>query len=174
MKQYFYTHPNTINDTPIFVVKNEQEEEIFKCQRFYSNSLKRTMDRLLENKYFLIYKSYDLLHHELFTCKKVSRKGKVYFEAVDENTKEKYMISYDGWQRMIPDLIITKKEFTMKIHKEMEDWSTFIENDNVVAKWKATLVDDVFHMELQVSEDASIVDPAFYIVISQCVLYIGG
>lgn len=174
MKRYFYTHPNTINDTHEFTVRNEQEQELFTCQRTYSNRVKRALDRLLENKYFLTYKAYDMNLHPLFTCKKISRKGKIYFEAVDENTKEKYTIGYDGWQRLIPDLVITKNDFVMKIHKEMDNWSTFEENDKVIAKWKATLIDEVFQIELQISEEATIRNPAFYSVICQCVLYIGG
>lgn len=174
MKRYFYTHPNTIKDTPILVIQDEQHEEICTCQRVFSNGVNRALDRLLENKYFLTYKTYDLHQQELFSCKKISRKGKIYFEVVDESTKGKYTIGYDGWQQLIPDLIVTKNDFVMKIHKEMDEWSTFEENDKIVAKWRAILVEDVFHLELQISEDASIIHPAFYIAISQCVLYIGG
>ena len=174
MKRYLYTHPNTINDTQPFTIRDEQDQELFTCQRTYSNRVKQALDRLLENKYFLTYKAYDKDHHPLFTCKKISRKGKIYFEATDEKTKEKYTIGYDGWQRLIPDMVITKEDFVMKIHKEMEDWSTFVEDDKVIAKWKASLKDDVFQMELQISDEATIRNPAFYTVVCQCVLYIGG
>ena len=174
MKRYLYTHPNTINDTQAFTVRNEQEQALFTCQRDYGNRVKQALDRLLENKYFLTYKAYDKDQQPLFTCKKISRKGKIHFEAIDEKTKEKYTIGYDGWQRLIPDLVITNNDFVMKIHKEMEDWSTFEEDDRVIAKWKASLVDDVFQMELQISDEATIRNPAFYTVVCQCVLYIGG
>ncbi|MGX9134734.1 tubby C-terminal domain-like protein [Rummeliibacillus sp. JY-2-4R] len=174
MKSYFYTHPNTITETPILTIKNEQKETVYTCQRIYSNGIKRTLDRLLENKYFLTYKTYDLKKQELFTCKKISKKGKIYFEAIDEKTKEKYMIDYDGWQQLIPDLIIKKDDFIMKIHKEMDDWSLFLVDNLVVAKWQAKLLDNEFHIELQLEENAIINNPAFYIAICQCVLYIGG
>ncbi|MGG0658692.1 tubby C-terminal domain-like protein [Rummeliibacillus pycnus] len=175
MKSYNYLHPNTINETPILVIQNEQKEDVLTCQRIYSNGVKRFLDQLLwENKYFLTYKTYDLKKQELFTCKKISRKGKMYFEVVDERNKEKYSIAYDGWQQLIPNLIITKGDFLMKIHKEMEDWSTFLVDDRVVARWQANLQNDVFHIELQIEEEAPISNPAFYIAISQCVLYIGG
>ncbi len=112
MKSYYYIHPNTITETPILKIQNEQKEDVFTCQRIYSNGIKRAMDRLLENKYFLSYKTYNLEHQEIFTCKKISRKGKIYFEAIDEKTKEKYTIYYDGWQQLIPDLIIKKIIFS--------------------------------------------------------------
>ncbi|MFJ8260940.1 hypothetical protein ACIQ4I_03130 [Rummeliibacillus sp. NPDC094406] len=174
MNSYYYVHPNTIKETPILEIQNEQKEKIFTCQRIYSNFLKRVIDKLLENKYFLTYKTYNLEQQELFTCRKISRKGKVYYEVIDEQQNEKYTIAYDGWQRMIPDLILTKGDFLMKIHKEMEDWSTFLVNDRVVARWRANLQNDSFHIELQIEEEATITNPAFYIAISQCVLYIGG
>ncbi|HWI47513.1 MAG TPA: hypothetical protein VNU45_04710 [Rummeliibacillus sp.] len=174
MNSYTYLHPNTIKETPVLVIQNEQKEDIFTCQRIYSNGVKRVLDHLWENKYFLTYKTYDLEQQELFTCKKITRKGKVYYEAVDKKINEKYTIAYDGWQQMIPDLIITKGDFLMKLHKEMEDWSTFLVSDRVVARWRANLQNDSFHIELQIEVEAPITNPAFYIAISQCVLYIGG
>ncbi|WP_397538776.1 hypothetical protein [Rummeliibacillus pycnus] len=174
MNSYYYVHPNTIKETPIIEIQNEQKEKVFTCQRIYSNSLKRVFDKLLENKYFLTYKTYNLDQQELFTCRKISRKGKVYYEVIDEQKNEKYTLAYDGWQQMIPDLIITKGNFLMKIHKEMEDWSSFLVNDTVVARWRANLQNDSFHIELQIEEEAPITNPAFYIAVSQCVLYIGG
>lgn len=174
MKSYYYVQPNTIKETPILEIQNEQHEIVFTCQRVYSNALKRLFDQLLENKYFLTYKTYDLEQQELFTCKKISRKGKVYFEAIDEQTKEKYMIAYEGWQQMIPDLMIKKDQFLMKIHKEMEEWSTFLVDNREVARWRANLQDNAFHMELQIEDNAPITNPAYYVAISHCVLYIGG
>lgn len=174
MKSYYYLHPNTITETPVLVIQNEQQEDVLTCQRIYSNGAKRVLDRFLENKYFLTYKVYDQGKHELFTCKKISRKGKIYFEALNELSKEKYTIAYKGWQQIIPDLIITKDDFLMMIHKEMEDWSTFLVDDKVVARWKAKLLEEDFHIELQIDDQAPITNPAFYIAISQCVLFIGG
>lgn len=174
MKSYYYIHPNTITETPILTIQNDQKEAVLTCQRIYSSGIKRAMDRLLENKYFLTYKTFDLKNQELFTCKKISRKGKIYFESIDEKTKEKYTIFYDGWQQFIPDLIIKKDDFLMKLHKELEDWSLFLVEDIVVARWQAKFVNNEFHIELQVEEDAMIINPAFYIAICQCVLYIGG
>jgi len=174
MRSYYYVHPNTIKETPILEVQNEQNENVFTCQRVYSNALKRAFDQLLENKYFLTYKTYNLQQQELFTCKKISRKGKVFFEAIDEQKNEKYMIAYDGWQQMIPDLIIKKDQFLMKIHKEMEEWSTFEVENREVARWRANLQNNAFQIELQIEDDAPITNPAFYTVISQCILYVGG
>lgn len=36
------------------------------------------------------------------------------------------MIAYDGWQIMIPDLVITDGEQQIKLNKEMEDWSVLL------------------------------------------------
>ena len=46
MKRYNYLHPNTINETPILVIQNEQKEDVLSCQRIYSNGVKRFLDRL--------------------------------------------------------------------------------------------------------------------------------
>lgn len=53
-------------------------------------------------------------------------------------TGKDYMIAYDGWQIMIPDLLITDGEQQIKLSKEMEDWSIFTWNEEPIARWQAT------------------------------------
>lgn len=63
----------------------------------------------------------------------------------------------------------------MKIDKEMEDWSNFIVNETVVARWVAVYNEekDQFNMTFELSDEAPIQNVAFYIAIAQATLFIG-
>lgn len=75
----------------------------------------------------------------------------------------------------MPELFVTGNQLKMKIDKEMEDWSTFLVDDEVIARWLAVYdeTNDVFQITLELSEQASIQEPAFYIAIAQATLFIG-
>ena len=173
MYKYTYTQPISLETTPITPVYNEESILAYKFQRHYSSGIKKYIDKLMDYRYFLQYDVYDLEDQLVFTCKKVSRKGSIYFEAYDYLTKEKYMVAYDKWKELIPDLIITKGNLQIHIQKEMEDWSRFICDGKEIAKWKADM-DGEFLIQLEIAEDSPIQHPAFFIGISQCVLFIGG
>ncbi|TQR16313.1 tubby C-terminal domain-like protein [Psychrobacillus soli] len=173
MHKYTYTQPLSLETTPITFVYNEEGIAVYKFQRHYSNGIKRFVDKAMDFRYFLRYDIYNLEDQPIFTCKKVSKKGRVYYEAFDYLQQEKYIVAYDKWKELVPDLMITNGNFQIDILKEIEDWSRFIYNDKEIARWKAD-VEGEFFIQLEIEEDSPIQDAGFFIGICQCVLFIGG
>ncbi len=173
MKSFFYTQPLSIELTPLTSVYDEEGHEVFRFQRYYSNKLKKIIDRTMDYRYFLDYRVYDLNDQLLFVCKKISRKGRVYYIARDIQTMDDYMISYDKWKELVSDLLITGKDIQIVIDKEMESsWSRFIYKEKEIARWKADIAKE-FMVHLEIEDDSPITNPAFFLAISQCVLFIG-
>ena len=172
MHKYTYKQPLAIDTTPKTSVYNEEGNVVYTFQRHYSNGLKKFADRLMDYRYFLRYDVYDPNDQLVFMCKKVSKKGRVYYEATDYLHEQKYMIAYDKWKELIPDLMITDGNKTIKIDKEIEDWSRFVYNEKEIARWKAEVADE-FTIQLEIEEDSPIQHVAFFIAISQCTLFIG-
>lgn len=172
MQKYTYQQPVSIELTPMTSVYNEQGIVVHTFQRHYSSGIKKFFDKLMDFRYFLRYNVYDTNEQLVFICKKVIRKGRVHFEAVDCLHAKKYIISYDKWRELIPDLVITDGNMHIKIDKEMDDWSRFMHNDQEIARWKAELGED-FSIQLEIAKDSPIQDIAFFIAISQCALFIG-
>jgi len=172
MAIYTYEQPIDIEETPKTSVYNEKGEIVCSFQRYYSNGVKKRLDKIMDYRYFLWYNIYDSDEQLVFKCKKVSRKGKVYFEAYDYTEDKKYIIAYDRWKELVPDLLISDGKIQIKIDKELEDWSKFVYNDNEIARWKAHL-DEVFTIQLEVAENSPVQNVAFFIAISQCALFIG-
>ncbi|SES30779.1 hypothetical protein [Psychrobacillus sp. OK032] len=173
MYKYTYTQPTSLEATPMTVVYHEESITAYRFQRRYANGFTRLVDKLMDYRYFLQYDVYDHEDQLVFTCKKVSRKGRVYYEAYDNLQKEKYMVAYDKWKELIPDLFISNGNLQINIQKEMEGWSRFIYNDKEIARWRADLEGE-FLIQLEIAEDSPIQHAAFFIGISQCVLFIGG
>ncbi|MFJ8063579.1 hypothetical protein ACIQYS_02980 [Psychrobacillus sp. NPDC096426] len=173
MYKFTYAQPISLETTPITYAYNEESIATFKFQRHYSNTIKKMVDKLMDYRYFLQYDVYNLEDQLVFSCKKITRKGRVYYEAYDYLHKEKYMVSYDKWKELIPDLIIKSGNMQINIQKEMEGWSRFIWKDKEIARWKAD-VEGEFLIQLEIAEDSPIQHAAFFIGISQCVLFIGG
>lgn len=173
LKTFTYTQPAAIESTEIVKVLNEKGEVSSTVQRVYSNALKKIFDRTMDYRYFVRFDVSDIDGRPLFTCKKVSRRGRVYFKGKDIVTGKDYMIAYDGWKIMIPDLLITDGEQTIKIAKEMEDWSVFTLDEQPIARWKATFHETYFEIELQIEESSPIQHEAFFIAIGQAVLFVG-
>lgn len=172
MAIYTYEQPIDIEETPKTSVYNEKGEIVYSFQRYYSNGVKKRLDKIMDYRYFLWYNIYDSDEQLVFMCKKVSRKGKVYFEAYDYIEEKKYLVAYDRWKELVPDLLISDGKIQIKIDKELEDWSKFVYNDNEIARWKAHL-DEVFTIQLEVAENSPVQNVAFFIAISQCALFIG-
>lgn len=173
LKTFTYTQPAAIESTEIVKVMNEEGVVSSTVQRVYSNALKKIFDRTMDYRYFVRFDAHDVDGRPLFTCKKVSRRGRVFFKGKDLITEKEYMIAYDGWKIMIPDLMITDGEQTIKIAKEMEDWSVFTLNEQPIARWKATFHESYFDIALQIEESSPIQHEAFFIAIGQAVLFIG-
>lgn len=173
LKTFTYKLPAAIESTEIVEVLNEEGVVSSTVQRVYSNALKKVFDRTMDYRYFVRFDATSVDGRPLFTCKKISRRGRVYFKGKDLVTGKEYMIAYDGWKIMIPDLLITDGEQTIKIAKEMEDWSVFTLDEQPIARWKATFHESYFNIELQIEESSPIQHEAFFIAIGQAVLFIG-
>jgi len=175
MQTYTYEVLGNIKSTEQQPVYNEAGEQILKVQRIYDNGLKKLLDGYFDHRYFLKYAVLDNDGQSLFEVKKIFRRGKVWFEGKDLVLNEKYIINYENWRIGVPELFISSDKFKMKIDKEMEDWSNFIINDEVIARWLAVYNEqsDMFSVKLVVWEEAPVQDPAFYIAIAQATLFIG-
>ncbi|MGN4127933.1 hypothetical protein ACMGD3_23455 [Lysinibacillus sphaericus] len=173
MKTFTYTQPVAIESTEVIQILNEAGAVSSTVQRIYSNGLKKAFDRTMDYRYFVRFDASDVDGQPLFTCKKMSRRGRVHFQGKDFVTGKDYMIAYDGWQIMIPDLIITNGEQKITLNKEMEDWSVFSLNEQPIARWQAVFRDTYFEITLQIEETSPIQHEAFFIAIGQAVLFVG-
>ena len=172
MKQYKYTVDSILNDEtqkPVYFNGNN----IGYVQRIYSNKLKKMLDHHFDFRYFLVYEC--VIDGRKFSIKKIFRRGKLWYEGKYEGAKEKTIITYDNWRIGIPELKIIEKGLTIKIEKEFEEPSRFYEGDVCIATWEAVFNEEseTFTINLQVSDEATIQDPAYYIAISQATLFIG-
>ncbi|MEI4770662.1 hypothetical protein WAX74_13585 [Psychrobacillus sp. FJAT-51614] len=173
MQKYTYKHPNAIDTTTVIAVYNDTGEITHSFQRYYSNRLKKLLDKAMDYRYFLYYNVFDVEETLVFTCKKISKKGRVYYEAIDHLQENKFIVAYDKWKELIPDLTITDGHIHIQLHKEMENWSRFTHNEKEIARWRAE-IGDQFTIFLEIEEDSPIQNVAFFIAISQCALFIGG
>lgn len=174
MRTYKYTHPSKIQSTEDIQILDEQGAVVAVCHRVYENKLKKLFDNYFDYRYFLKYDVKSTIGDQTFSCKKITRRGKVWFEAIDFQDQNKYIISYENW-RIIPELFITNGHFKMKIDKEMEDWSLFSVNETVVAKWMAVYDErkDQFEMTIEIEDSSPIQSVDFFAAISQATLFIG-
>jgi len=175
MKTYTYCHPEAIDHTGHIPILDETGQVIVYSTRIYENALKRTLDKMFDFRYFLKYDVLDKNNNQLFTVKKINRRGKLWFEGMDCVKKKKYTISYENWRIGIPTLYITDGEMKIVLEKEFEDWSRFLIGEEEIAKWKAEFREEVkeFHMTLQINEKSPIQQPEFFIAICQATLFVG-
>lgn len=175
MQTYTYEVLGDIKSTEQRPVYNGAGEQILKVQRIYDNGLKKLLDGYFDHRYFLKYAVLRNDGQSLFEVKKIFRRGKVWFEGKDLSQNEKYIINYENWRIGVPELFISGDKFKMKIDKEMEDWSNFIINEEVIARWLAIYNEqsDMFSVKLVISDEAPVQNPAFYIAIAQAALFIG-
>ena len=172
MKQYEYTVDSNLNDEtqrPVYFNGNS----IGYVQRIYSNKLKKMLDHHFDYRYFLVYEC--AIGERKYTVKKIFRRGKLWYEGKYAGAKDKTIITYDNWRIGIPELNIIEKDLTIKIEKELEEPSRFYEGDLCIGTWEATFneASEIFSIVLQISDEATIQDPAYYIAISQATLFIG-
>jgi hypothetical protein len=172
MKQYEYTVDSILNDEsqkPVYY----NGENVGYVQRIYSNKLKKVLDHHFDFRYFLIYEC--AIGGRKFKIKKIFRRGKLWYEGKYEGAKEKTIITYDNWRIGIPELKIIEKDFFIKIEKEFEEPSRFYEGDVCIATWQAVFdeASQSFSITLQITDEATVQDPAYYIAISQATLFIG-
>lgn len=172
MKSYQYEVTTKLQDTneiPLY----SNGEKVGYVKRVYSNFLKKFFDSSLDQKYFVRIES-QLTGFEQAFCKKVQKKGKIFFTAAEEG-KPAYNIGYIGWKSLIPDLIIDNKEVQVLLSLDREDWSTFKWKDDIVARWKATYNEEQqnFAVVLEVEEQCPIENPGLLISIAQATLFIG-
>ena len=175
MKTYTYSHPETIEYTGDVPIWDESGQVAAISRRVYDNIVKSTFDKIFDFRYFLKYDVLDNNGQKLFTVKKISRRGKLWFEGSDVAAKKKYIISYENWRIGIPTLYITDGAMKIQLEKELEDWSTFLVNEEVIARWKADYRegDGEFHMTLEINNNSPIQEPEFFIGICQATLFVG-
>ena len=173
MKQYHYSVDAVLNDESRRTVYNSKGEAVGYVQRIYSNKLKRLLDHHFDFRYFLMYESE--VYGKTYEIKKIFRRGKLWFEGRFAGNKDKTIITYDNWRIGIPELKIIEKNLLIKIEKEFEVPSRFYEEDVCIATWQATFDEpsQLFSIVLQISDDATVQDPAYYIAICQATLFIG-
>lgn len=173
MKTYVYKHPKEIEFTGDIKVFNGEHHVVASVKRIYDNFLKKTFDRYFDYRYFLKYEVEDHKGNKRFFIKKKIRRGQLWYEGFDFVTNNKYTISYENWRLGIPELYITDGSLKIIIHKELEGWSEFVYQDQVIAKWKAEFVNEEFKITLQIEENSPIDSVEFFIGICQATLFIG-
>lgn len=162
-----------IESTKVVQIVNEEGNVSSTVQRIYSNGLKKAFDRTMDYRYFVQFDVSTVDGQRLFSCKKVSRRGRVHFKGKDFVTGKDYMIAYDGWQIMIPDLIITDGQQKIMLNKEMEGWSVFTLDEQPIARWQAVYQETHFDISLEIEATSPIQHEAFFIAIGQAVLFVG-
>ena len=174
MKTYSYeltTKLNTTEDIRVF----EEGKHVYTINRVYDNGLKKLLDGYFDYRYFLKYVVKNIAGEPVFMCKKVKRKGRLWFEATDFRTNEKYIINYENWRIGVPELFIKGEGLDMKIDKEMEDWSNFLIEEKIVARWLPVYNEETqtFMITLELLPEGIKQDAAFFLAISQATLFIG-
>lgn len=174
MKTFTYRQSSNISSTEEMPVVNQYGEVVAFVGRVYKNRIMKVVDSIFDYRYFL---QYDVKNHKgetNFIIKKISRRGKVWYEAEDVIAHEKYKVTYENWRIGIPELYINNQAIQMKIDKAMEGWSNFSIDGVIVARWQAVYDEehDEFQISLQIEEQSPIQSPAFFIGISQATLFI--
>lgn len=174
MKQFTYAVEGNIKSTVKQTIYDEEGAAVATVARVYSSGLKKLVDVYFDYRYFLLYEARDMEGQLQFTTKKIFRRGKVWFEGRDANGS-KYMIHYENWRIGLPELTIHGNGLKMKIEKQMEGWSEFLVDEQVVARWQAVYEEttDQFHMTLQIEEQSPVQAVPFYAAIAQATLFIG-
>ena len=98
MKTYSYELTAKLNATEDIRVF-EEGKHVYTMNRVYDNSLKKLLDGYFDYRYFLKYIVKNTAGEPVFMCKKIQRKGRLWFEAADYRTNEKYVINYENWRR---------------------------------------------------------------------------
>ncbi|WP_338837920.1 hypothetical protein WDR10_07725 [Kurthia gibsonii] len=149
------------------------EQQVGTIQRVYSNGLKKVIDRMFDQKYFVQIDT-KIEGFAPVTCKKIQRKGKIYYDAIEEG-QPLYRIAYIGWKELIPDLMISNKKEQMTLEMNREGWSPFLYNEKTIARWRADYIEekDTFRITFEMLEDSSFQNPALFLSIAQAALFIG-
>ncbi len=173
MRTYTYTHPKEIESISEIPIIDNNEQVVAIAKRIYTNRLKKALDQFFDYRYFLKYDIYNTLGEKTFTIRKVFKRGKLWYEGFDCHLNKKYIITYENWKIGIPELTITDGTIRIQINKQMEEWSEFLFEGNVIARWKAEFSNDQFYMTLHVEENSPVQNVAFFIAISQATLFVG-
>lgn len=174
MKTYSYeltTKLNSTEDIRVF----EEGKHVYTINRVYDNGLKKLVDGYFDYRYFLKYVVKNTTDEPVFMCKKIQRKGRLWFEATDYRTNEQYVINYENWRIGVPELFIKGEGLDMKIDKEMEDWSNFLIGEEIVARWLPVYNEEAqtFTITLERLQENLKQDAAFFLAIAQATLFIG-
>ena len=174
MKTYNYELTARLNATEDILVF-EGNKHVYTLNRVYDNRLKKWLDGYFDYRYFLKYIVKSEADETVFMCKKIQRKGRLWFEATDFRSNEKYIINYENWRIGVPELFIKGEELDMKIDKEMEDWSNFLIGETIIARWLPVYNEEAetFTMTLELLREDLKLDAPFFLAIAQATLFIG-
>lgn len=174
MKTYNYELTAKLNATEDVYVF-EEGKHVYTVNRVYDNGLKKLLDGYFDYRYFLKYTVKNTAGEPVFMCKKIQRKGRLWFEATDLSTNEKYIINYENWRIGVPELFIKGEGLDMKIDKEMEDWSNFLIGETIVARWLPIYNEEAqtFTITLELLQESLKLDASFFLAIAQATLFIG-
>ena len=174
METYSYELTAQLNSTEDICVF-EEGKHVYTINRVYDNGLKKLVDGYFDYRYFLKYVVKNVAGEPVFMCKKVQRKGRLWFEATDYRTNEQYIINYENWRIGVPELFIKGEGLDMKIDKEMEEWSNFLIGETIVARWLPVYNEEAetFTITLERLQENLKQDAAFFLAIAQATLFIG-
>ena len=174
METYTYEVPAKLNSTDDAFVYQDGHH-VYTINRVYDNGLKKLMDAYFDYRYFLKYVVRNPVGEDQFICRKIQRKGRLWFEGKNLQTDRQFIISYENWRIGVPELFIKGEQLDMKIDKEMEGWSNFLVDETIVARWLAVYNEEreSFSMTLEVLPESPIQEAAFFLGIAQATLFIG-
>lgn len=172
MQTYHYKLPMNLQYTEEIPI-TMNGDQVGTLKRVYTNGLKKVIDRMFDQKYFVQIEA-QVKGFEKTVCKKIQRKGKIYYDAIEEG-KPLYRIAYIGWKELIPDLMISNKKDQMTLEMNREDWSLFLYNEKTIARWRADYIEesDCFEISFEMLEESPFQNPALFIAIAQATLFIG-
>ncbi|MGF9964931.1 tubby C-terminal domain-like protein [Bacillus rhizoplanae] len=174
LKRYVYKAPMIKTSSELVDVRNEKNEVILRFNRLYKNLFIKFIDLFfLGGDSFVQFDTYSVRGELKYRgMKKLSKMGKTEYYIENYKDNSTYHITYTSLQIVAPELLIKSatEEYVVK-HIPM-DWAKFYYKGKEVARWRMKTT-ELFKTYLEIDEDSPIQDPAFFICLFQCVLYVG-
>lgn len=174
LKRYVYKAPKIKTSSKLVDVKNEENEVVVKFNRSYKNIFIRFIDSFfLEGSSFVQFDTYSVSGELNYRgMKKISKIGKTEYYIENYKDNSKYHITYTSLQIVAPELLIKSANEEYVVKYTPMDWAKFYYKGKEVARWKMKTM-ELFKTYLEIEEDSPIQDPAFFICLFQCIIYVG-
>ncbi|MGG0726655.1 tubby C-terminal domain-like protein [Bacillus paramycoides] len=174
LNRYVYQAPKIKTSCELVDVRNEENEVVLRFKRLYKNLFIKFLDSFfLEGSSFVKFDTYSVRGELNYRgMKTLSKMGKTEYYIENYKDNSTYHITYTSLQIVAPELLIKSatEEYVVK-HMPM-DWAKFYYKGKEVARWRMKTT-ELFKTYLEIDEDSPIQDPAFFICLFQCVLYVG-